>query len=181
MTKLCNSSVGRIRAHPLWRGRQLYTTNTFKNDAAFLHSVYTMFKSAALQHSAVPGLVLNFAIQPIPPEMTSKSAATGGNSIGLDPSNGALVLCLFSATWDNASDDGPIMNTIKSLNSKVVDAAKSRGLFNEWIYLNYADAVQDPIGGYGAANGARLRAVSKKYDPDQVFQRNVPGGFKLFT
>lgn len=139
-----------------------------------------MFRETGPRFSAVPGFVLTLTIQPIPPAITSKSAELGGNSLGLDPSDGALVLCLISATWDTAADDGEIGSAAKSLNSQIVNAAKAKGLFNEYIYLNYADDFQDPIGGYGAANKARLRAVSKKYDPNQVFQKNVPGGFKLF-
>ena len=57
--------------------------------------------------------------------------------------------------------------------------AIAAGLFNQYIYLNYALASQDPISGYGAANVAALTAASKKYDPSQVFQTLVPGGFKL--
>ena len=159
--------------------RQMYMTNTFKNDLLFLKSVYAMFKEAALQLSAIPGLAISLTVQPIPPAISSRAAALGGNSLGLDPSDGALVLCLISVTWETTADDAQIASTINSLNSQIVDTAKAKGLFNSWIYLNYAGASQDPISGYGAANKARLRAVSRKYDPDQVFQRNVPGGFKV--
>ena len=54
------------------------------------------------------------------------------------------------------------------------------GLQRQWIYLNYANDDQDPIGSYGSANVAKLQAASKKYDPTGLFQTNVPGGFKLF-
>lgn len=46
-------------------------------------------------------------------------------------------------------------------------------------YLNYAAPFQDPLANYGDMSHHMLREVSKKYDPDQVFQRLVPGGFKL--
>lgn len=49
----------------------------------------------------------------------------------------------------------------------------------EWEYLNYADETQDPLGSYGADNVKRLREVSQKYDPEQVFQKLCRGGFKL--
>jgi hypothetical protein len=49
----------------------------------------------------------------------------------------------------------------------------------DWVYLNYADETQDPLGSYGAENVRRLREVSKIYDPEQVFQKLCRGGFKL--
>ena len=54
------------------------------------------------------------------------------------------------------------------------------GLLHEFEYLNYADSSQDPIASYGADNVERLRATSRKYDPHGVFQKQVPGGFKLW-
>lgn len=57
---------------------------------------------------------------------------------------------------------------------------KERGLYIPYQYLNYADISQDPIGGYGEEIKAKLQAASKKYDPEGVFQKQVPGGFKVF-
>lgn len=160
--------------------RQLYVTNTFKNDISFLNYVYVLFKTATTRLPNAPGLAFTLTIQPIPPAITSKSAPLGGNSLGLDPSEGALVLCLISGTWDSPENDAVIESTARGLNSQIIAAAKSNGLFNKWIYLNYAAKFQDPIGGYGPANQAKLRAVSRRYDPQALFQRHVPGGFKLF-
>ena len=47
-----------------------------------------------------------------------------------------------------------------------------------YINLNYAHAVQKVFG-----EGRRkkwLQKVSKVFDPEGIFQRCVPGGFKLF-
>lgn len=51
---------------------------------------------------------------------------------------------------------------------------------NSFKYLNYAYKTQEPIKGYGHANVAKLKAASKKYDPAGVFQKLVPGGYKLW-
>lgn len=160
--------------------RQLYITNTFKNDIELLKSMYSMFKQVVPQLSTVAGLVTSLTIQPIPPAITSKSGPLGGNSLGLNPSDGALVLCLISCTWDDATDDTQVNSVASLLNAQIVASAKAKGLWNKWVYLNYANVSQDPIGGYGAANKENLRAASAKYDPGKVFQFNVPGGFKLF-
>jgi hypothetical protein len=62
---------------------------------------------------------------------------------------------------------------------RCVEAAKAAGKLNDYLYMNYASPYQNPIGGYGAANQARLNAISKKYDPTGVFQTLQPGYFKL--
>ena len=49
-----------------------------------------------------------------------------------------------------------------------------------YIYWNYAFSDQDPLLSYGKENVEKLRNVSKKYDPDGMFQTACPGGFKLF-
>jgi hypothetical protein len=159
----------------------MWATNTFKNDLLLIQSVYAMLKEAAPRLSSNPGLSLFLTIQPIPRAITAKSGPRGGNSLGLDPaSDGAMVLCLISSTWDTEADDAEIDSVIMTLKAQIDDTVKAHGLFHDWIYLNYAGDFQDPLGSYGAANAERLRAVSRKYDPNQVFQKMVPGGFKLF-
>jgi hypothetical protein len=128
----------------------------------------------------VAGLVYTLTLEPLPPAITSKSAALGGNSLGLSPSQGALVICLITISWDLPSDDAAIQTVAKSFIDSVNSAAQAAGLFNPYIYLNYADVDQLPIDSYGAQNKAKLQAASKKYDPLGIFQRAVPGGFKLF-
>jgi hypothetical protein len=58
-------------------------------------------------------------------------------------------------------------------------AAVEMGLKNDYIYLNYAGPGQLPFASYGAANVQRLKEISNKYDPAQVFEVLQPGGFKL--
>lgn len=57
--------------------------------------------------------------------------------------------------------------------------AISIGGDHEYIYLDYADEVQDPLGSYGPENVAKMRAAAAKYDPTGVFQTMMPGGFKI--
>lgn len=58
-------------------------------------------------------------------------------------------------------------------------AAREMGLLHEFVYLNYANQDQNPILSYGPENVAIMKAAARKYDPRGVFQRQVPGGFKL--
>jgi hypothetical protein len=59
------------------------------------------------------------------------------------------------------------------------DYARSLEQDSDFLYLNYADGWQDPISGYGSDNIEQLRAAAEKYDPNGVFQTQVPGGFKI--
>ena len=59
------------------------------------------------------------------------------------------------------------------------EAARQMGMLHEFVYLDYANQAQDPIQSYGWENVEALKAVGRKYDPDGIFQRQVPGGFKL--
>ena len=161
--------------------RQMYVTNTFRNDLAALQELYAMSKSAFKRLPQQMGVTLSFVVQPIPPATTSQSALHGGNMLGLSPDDGALVLCLFALTWDNPADDAVVQEVARTLDADAVQFTKSRGLWHRWVYLNYAAEWQDPITGYGEENKLKLQETSKKYDPHAVFQRNVPGGFKLFT
>jgi len=45
--------------------------------------------------------------------------------------------------------------------------------------VNDASQDQDPMPSYGRTNYAKLKAVSRIYDPAQVFQRLSNGGFLL--
>ncbi|KAK3178819.1 hypothetical protein OEA41_000956 [Lepraria neglecta] len=108
-------------------------------------------------------------------------AALPGNSLGLHPSKGPLVLCLLSITWNSAADDDLVNHVAKTLIDNIERATKAVKLFGNFKYLNYAANFQNPIGSYGQKSVKNLQRVSKMYDPTGVFQTGVPGGFKLFT
>ena len=60
-----------------------------------------------------------------------------------------------------------------------VAAAKARGLYNQYLYQNYASQKQDVFPSYGQANYQKLKSISAKYDPAQVWEKLQPGYFKL--
>jgi hypothetical protein len=82
--------------------------------------------------------------------------------------------------WPSAKDDDTITTAAQTAISQINARAAALGLGHDFIYLNYAFPTQDPIASYGDDNVALLRAAARKYDPDAVFQRLVPGGFKLW-
>lgn len=81
--------------------------------------------------------------------------------------------------WSSPSDDVRIINAANNIISQSTTTAKAMRLDYQYIYQNYASLNQSVFAGYGDANQQRLVRISKKYDPDQVFQRLQPGYFKL--
>ena len=169
------------RAPKLPNQRQIYITTTFKNDLSFLYTVYEKFSSTIHQIENLKEITWLLTFQPIVPTITSKSIAQGGNSQGLDPSDGPLVNLMLGSSWTEAADDGLVNEIASKFIADVETLAREKGVYHRFVYLDYADKTQNPIDGYGEANKQRLQAVSKKYDPQGLFQKGVPGGFKLFT
>lgn len=154
-------------------------TTTFKPDLGLLKMLVKMWNDTVPQIGNVAGISISLNFQPIPLPMTAQSIAQGGNSLGLSMSDGPLVLCLLAVSWSLKKDDKTVMNTGKTLFDNIEQEAMRRSLFHKFKYLSYSAAHQRPIDGYGPVNKAQLQQVSKKYDPSGLFQRAVPGGFKL--
>lgn len=53
--------------------------------------------------------------------------------------------------------------------------ATELGVDNDYYYMPYSSGNQHVIAVYGVKNVAKLNAISKKYDPSQVFQKLQPG------
>lgn len=159
---------------------QLWITTTFKNDLSVLSAVYETYSRTISKIENVKGIIWSLTFQPIVPAITSKSAPKGGNSLGLSPSDGPLVKALLLSFWSDASDDKLVNEVGGKFIDDVETIARAKGVYHKFVYLNYANRNQKPIDGYGAASKANLQAVSKKYDPQGLFQKGVPGGFKLF-
>ena len=63
--------------------------------------------------------------------------------------------------------------------SEVDKAVKSLGTSDEFLYSNFAGYFQDPLSTYGKENVDFMTSVAREYDPNGVFHKLVPGGFKL--
>ena len=87
---------------------------------------------------------------------------------------------LINATWKRASDDALVYAAVDELFGKIEAKAKELGVFNRWKYMNYAAGHQDVIAGYGEETKRMLQDVSRKYDPEGLFQKGCVGGFKVF-
>lgn len=85
----------------------------------------------------------------------------------------------FTPTWLDAQYDDAVWDIVEKWTTEVSKATDELGMADPFVHLNFAGRFQKPFCGYGADNLEFLREVAGKYDPDQVFQDLVPGGFKL--
>lgn len=118
--------------------------------------------------------------QPIPSYLAQAGEKKGGNVLGLDSSlTKNAVLFLLTLKTSTAADEAVIHARGGVFFANFEEAVKSSGNSLPFVYLNYANPSQDPLGSYGAENVAFIRDISAKYDPQGFFQRRVPGGFKI--
>jgi len=121
----------------------------------------------------VEGMFFEFLTQP-------QAVTNGTNMFGLVPGKTDYVMNLMTASYANAADDAYVQTAVTDIIEKQKAVLRSGGYLVDFIYQNYADVSQDVHASWGADNVAKLQAVSKKYDPQGVFQNMVPGGFKIF-
>ncbi|KAH9909566.1 FAD-binding domain-containing protein [Xylariomycetidae sp. FL2044] len=162
-------------------GRSNYMNTTVKADADTLKAAAKIFQKAIEPLKSIENVLLSFTLQPYPATLLRKSATQGGNVLGLDPELGSLVSILFLTFWEHKEDDEKVMSTLREALAAIDREAEARKTLVPFKYLNYADTTQDPIGSYGVENVKKLQDVSGIYDPDGLFQKGVPGGWKLFA
>lgn len=169
-------------------GNDIFNTWTLVNDPKktpqFLEKWYQLCTAVHHELRDVEGLSFTAALQPLPyvtysrPYRESPSTA---NVLGLDLFKDDHFNLMFAIIWKHSADNARVEKATKRLMEDIKSMAKKEGLFNEFLYLNYADKWQDVIPTYGKKNVQFLKDVSRKYDPYGVFQKAVPGGFKLPT
>ena len=111
--------------------------------------------------------------------MLESSAGAGGNAIAIPPLDGPLFVGLVNPGWDLPKDDSRVLKTVGNFVADLRKLATDNGLLHRYIFANYAYQKDDCISGYGQESIIKLAETSKKYDPEGIFQKGVPGGFKL--
>ncbi|KAL1597171.1 hypothetical protein SLS60_008753 [Paraconiothyrium brasiliense] len=159
--------------------RETYWTATFRLDKDLTGFIKDVFFEEVLSVADADALVPAITLQVITVPMLRNFAKHGGNALGLSEEDGPLLLIDSNSMWANEADDERILKFHRKIIERSVEEAKKRGLFVDYIYMNYASQFQDVMPSYGAKNYARLKGVARKYDPHGVFQVLQPGYFKL--
>ncbi|KAH9908353.1 FAD-binding domain-containing protein [Xylariomycetidae sp. FL2044] len=160
--------------------RCAYMNTTVKPDTATLKAGSEIFSAALEKVKDFEGMVCSFTLQPYPESLLRRTEQGGGNVLGIGAADGPLMSILLLMYWKNVSDDEAILGTARGVIEAIDADAAARGTAVPYKYLNYAFGFQDPIASYGAENKKMMQDVSRKYDPEGLFQKNAVGGFKLF-
>lgn len=160
----------------------VWYSTCFHNRLDILHKAASIFEAAvadlSAQFGADSGVGLNIVVQPLGRHFATPGA--GRNVLGLDRTltHDSVVWLVqsFSTTAEQQAVLDPI---IAGMTAELEAYATSQRANTPWRYHNYVNQEQQPLESYGRDNVQFMKAVAAKYDPRGVFQRRVPGGFKL--
>ena len=157
--------------------RYSFWASTFRVDREFIAWMQALHQKNVGSLPEMDQGSLTFQAFTVP--ALSQMSKKGGNALGLNPADGPLFHVLLYMVWDDATNDNKLNKAALEFMNAAKAEAKTRGLYNKYIYMNYAGPYQNVVPSYGEKNLAKLKAVAKKYDPSAIFQKLQPGGFKL--
>ncbi|CAO2654956.1 Nn.00g116890.m01.CDS01 [Neocucurbitaria sp. VM-36] len=160
-------------------GRNLYFTTTIKPDIDLLINIQELFRKAIEPIQGAKDLAFSIVLQPMTAQMLQRSAEAGQNALGIPADDGPYINVLVNPVWSEAKDDEKIVQTSMNLIETIDQVAEAKGKAAKYRFMNYSYGSQKVIESYGDDAREFLWEVSKKYDPNGFFQKNVPGGFKL--
>lgn len=117
--------------------------------------------------------------QAIPTIFSKHSVEKGGNVMGLDRVTDNAVMFQVQLMINGVEQEKIARKLMVKFRETIKQYSVKNGGAVDWEYLNYADFTQDPLKTYGEENVSFIRKVAAKYDPDEVFQDRLPGGFKI--
>ncbi|KAK3314358.1 putative 6-hydroxy-D-nicotine oxidase [Apodospora peruviana] len=171
---LTNALAGSINVAP---ARHDYRAVSTKIDAQLYKDVYTFWREKAAAIHAVTGANQTFTLQPAPANIALQGIAKGGNPMGIPSINHQWWTTLID--WEKAEDDETVRAVSISTEAKWKQLSRERGLEVDYLFMNDASREQNPLASYGAGNIGKLKAIARKYDPLEVFQRLQNDGFLL--
>lgn len=123
-----------------------------------------------------PNTGLDIAIKPYSPSALDIGRARGGPNI-LNLERTSQTFWSVLAQWEVPSDRDALRKIVIDYVGFMEVEAKKAGQFLPFRFMNDASAVQNTVGSYGRENLEKMKATSRKYDPQQVFQTLQNGGW----
>lgn len=162
--------------------RTIWATTSFNINPTIMHSIHAMWNKIVPEickqyAAAKPIAEITFQALPAPPRN-----GTAPNIMGFKPDDTPekdLIFLQIIFTFEGPESFDGFEEALKDLVKMVKDITKKEGVYHPYQYLNFAASFQDPLGSYGKKQLKKLIKMGEKYDPEGVFQTQVPGGFKL--
>lgn len=161
--------------------RWLFATTSFAPSAEMMEEFFQLadqtFNVDRLLDLA--GFTVSMAYQPVPSVMSERHGAA--DSLGPIQTQGNLVYVHLAVATDDEEkeSDGTVEDVVQQFVTAADEKAKSMGVYRSFLQGTYAESWQNPLERRTEGTLKELLAAAEKYDPGQVFQRQVPGGFKL--
>ncbi|KAI8314375.1 Bifunctional solanapyrone synthase [Colletotrichum sp. SAR11_240] len=113
--------------------------------------------------------------------VASQKDGAGVGPLALDESQGIYVVYAIALTWVDSQYDEVISAWIEEIVKAIDSATAEAGLHRPFRHMGDSAAFQVAhfFNGYPQGVVERPNSVALKYDPDGLFQKNMPGGFKL--
>ncbi|KAI1113087.1 hypothetical protein F5Y14DRAFT_229472 [Nemania sp. NC0429] len=146
-------------------------------DADLYKSVYSYWREKALAVRESTGANQTFAMQHVAANVAAYGRSQGGNPMGIP--HCAHQWWTTLADWREAEHDELVRSVAIGTSEQWKKLGTKRGSYLPFLYMNDASRDQNPLATYGTENLDKLRAIARKYDLHQVFQRLQAGGFLL--
>lgn len=156
--------------------RHDYRGTATKIDGTLYKDIRAFWRKHAVSVQAATGANMTFTLQPIPARLAEAGIERGGNPMGVPQINHQWWTTLV---WQGEENDEAVRAVSITTTEKWKELGEQQGLNPPFLYMNDAPRDQNPIATYGATNVKKLKAVSKKYDPAQIFQTLQNDGFLL--
>ncbi|CAH0050919.1 unnamed protein product [Clonostachys solani] len=168
-------SLAKVMSHPGIDLKRYVGTLTTKFSEELYAVAYNAWREAL--KTLPEGVMLHYTIQPLGPDCVTAGEAKGGNIMGLEKVS--QVWWVFTVEWPQEGSDEAAQKAVDSCIDALTASAKSQGLLLNYLCASFANLNQDVIHSYGAENVKKMREVSHKYDPEQLFQKLQNNGFLL--
>lgn len=159
--------------------RWIFATMSFGPSVKMMEDFFQLADKSFRPFLPLDGFSVAMAYQPIPSIMSERNGAV--DSLGPVQTQGDLVYIHLAVSTDDSekSSDSALEKVLRELISTAEAKAKKLGVYRSYLQTTYAESWQNPLLRRSQSTLEELWAVSRKYDPQQVFQKQVPGGFKL--
>ncbi|KAK7934688.1 hypothetical protein PG985_000183 [Apiospora marii] len=172
---------------PRQAARYMTVPTCFEPTEAMMRAAHDAFLASVPLVRDVPGIKWAVNNEPLPPSLycNAHNGAGRTNALGLAAAASGrnvgktLGLFLISPAWADAAHDEQVYGAARTLIADIEKRAKELGVYDPYVYLDYAAPWQEVIRSYGEESVKTLQALRQRVDPGQVFTHQVKGGFKI--